>query len=274
VIESRWNRVLLAVALLVASCGMLDGTGSVDRLPHPRGLAALVDLTPLTTDAGRMGAVALMVVLLGVFVSGRSTQLVGWAVVLLAWCEHDVESSVHQLATDHGQGSQEPFTTLIAWLIGVAIAPRLGKDRERLGSALACGVVASGYTMAGLSKLWHSGLGWVDGRAMALMMYERIPGAWPPFAELRGFVAGHVTLAGLSMAVALVVELAGFLWLFRPARRPMMVAAVVMHVAIGIFLGYFHPDWAMTAIAWGVAAGGRPKAAETPLVESVVSRTA
>lgn len=254
-IDDWRKRLVLALALAVATGGVLERTQEVPALPFPRGLARLIDLAPMTTAPARALVALAVLGLLALFVSGRWMQPAGWALAGLALVAQTVVHSIH---TDDVQGSQEPYSTLIAWLLGVAIAPRLGRDREALGSALACGVVAAGYTMGAISKLLASGPAWIDGRAMQLLVYERAFGAPEPLASLRLAFAESPALCTAAMAGALVLELSGALFLFRRARWPFALGAVALHVSAGVLFGYLHPDWALTAIAWAYAAGGRP----------------
>ena len=264
--SGNWrHRLLLALALGVATKGVLEQTDPVSPLPYPRGIARLAELGFLTSPVAQNVILAAVVAMLALFVSGRRPQLAGWTLVGIALVTHAVVRSVHAQEADRTQGSQEPYATLIAWLIGTKVAKRFGREPEELGASLACGVVAAGYSMAALSKLMHSGIHWVDGRAMALLIYERAGQVPAPFSDLRYAAASHPLVCKLAMGSALVLESCGWFFLFTRLRRPFAAGVLCLHVSSGLLLGYTHFDWALTAIAWAVAAGA-------PLRRATVAR--
>ncbi len=266
--SADWRkRLALAIALGVAGGGVMSQTQALDPLPYARGLATLLPLAWWSSEAGQTVAAAAMVCLLGLFVAGRRAPLAGWGFFVIVLVLHAVVRSVHPDETDRTQGAQMPCATLVAWLVGSALAPRLGREPDELGGTLACGVVGAGYTMAALSKLLASGLGWVDGPTLALMIYERGTGAGEPFETLRHAIGTSPRLCAIGMAGALAMEASGWLFVFRTARRPYAMAAFSFHLTSGLLLGYPHFDWAFTTLAWAWAAGGsraRPRGPSAP----------
>lgn len=253
--DSR-KRALFAFALVLAVGSAMSESAAMDRLPYPRGLATVLPLAFLGTPTGQGLAAVVVLALLGLFVSGRRVQLAGWGVFVIVMLLHAVTRSVHPDETDRTQGAQLPCASLAAWLIGTAIAPRLKRDGEALGQALASGVVAAGYTMAAISKLRLSGLGWIDGRMLALLIWERGESAGFPFEAVRHAVGSSPALCTLGMTTVLVLEASGALFLFRRARRPYAAAMIGFHLTAGLLLGYPHLDWAVTALSWAWVAGG------------------
>lgn len=255
-IDDWRKRALFSVALVLAVGSAMSESAALDRLPYPRGLATVLPLAFLGTPTGQGLAAIAVLLLLGLFVAGKRVQLAGWGVFVIVMLLHAVTRSVHPDETDRTQGAQLPCATLAAWLIGTAIAPRLSRDREALGQALASGVVAAGYTMAAISKLRLSGLGWIDGRMLALLIWERGEGAGFPFDAIRHTVGASPALATLGMTTVLVLEGSGALFLFRRARRPYAAAMIGFHLTAGLLLGYPHLDWAFTVLSWAWVAGG------------------
>ena len=259
--EDYRKRLILAVALLGAAGAPVSRTQALDVLPHPSGLAAIVPLAWLSTPPAQIAAVAAVVLMLALFVRGRAMQLSGLAVFVIVLALNSVARSMTPGDEAGSQGSQVPCTTLAAWIVGSAIAPRLGRDRDELGTSLACGIVAAGYTMAAISKLLARGVDWVDGPTLALMIYERAPSSIEPLASLRRAVSGTPWLCSGGMGAVLLLEASGALFLFRRARRAYAACIVAFHVSSGLLLGYPHVEWALMTVAWAWAGGGvRPAA--------------
>lgn len=255
------KRLVLAMALLGAAAAPITRARAVEVLPSPSGLATLVPLAWLSQPTAQGVAMVLVLALLALFVRGRATSAAGLGVFFVVLALNSVARSMTSEDPTGTQGSQVPCATLAAWLLGRALAPRLGRDREALGTSLACGVVAAAYTMAAISKLLARGIDWVDGPTLALMIYERASGALAPLAMLRRGVASVPWLSSLGMAGVLALESCGWLFLFRKARRAYAAAVVGFHVSSALLLGYPHAEWALTAIAWAWAGTARPVAA-------------
>jgi hypothetical protein len=247
------KRALLAVALLAAAVGPVSETQALATLPYPRGLAAVVPLAWLSQPPGQIAAFVVIVLLLGAFVRGRRMELAGLGVFFVILMLHAVVRSMHLEEADHNQASQMPCASLLAWIVGSMLAPRFGRDRDELGSTLAAGVVAAGYTSAALSKLLHAGAGWIDGRTLALLIYERSLDTIAPLAWVRQTLAHHPDLCAVGMALALLIECAGVLFVLRRTRRAYAAAVVAFHATSALLLGYSHVEWALAVIVWAWA---------------------
>ncbi|MBC8066990.1 MAG: hypothetical protein IAG13_01545, partial [Deltaproteobacteria bacterium] len=149
-------------------------------------------------------------------------------------------------------------------VLGLAIAdlamPSQMRERFTLGFLFFFYGIA--YTSAGFCKLIGSGLGWADGRHLALWLGERTVdigstfGSFEPNALQRVLVA-HPALATAVLAFGLLAELGGVaLWL-RRTRPYAATALIAMHVGVELSLGIWfgHNIYALLAIAypWGPA---------------------
>lgn len=141
-----------------------------------------------------------------------------------------------------------PALLLLAW----AIAGPAQAEDAGAGAMGAC------YTWAGLSKLLAGGTAWVDGTTLAVLVAERADG------PVRSWLAGQPTLCAVGGALALTLELSGFVYLPRRTRPWFAGAAAVMHTSFGVVLGYSYLPWVCIDVAYVVLAWGRRQSRNTP----------
>lgn len=246
-------RLLVSFSVLAAIAGTFGVVQPVTRLPYPRGLTAWIDLWPLTHPGPQLAMQVMLAVLMVLLWRGRRPTPVVLAILVLGTVQQLLSSAMHTDWGERQQGSQMPIAALVAWLVGRTLLRQNPSRSATLPEDLACGVFAAGYTLAGVAKLSASGFAWVDGRALALLIQERAPTGGPVLEPIRSWVAQQSTLCTGMMAGALVLELAGPVFLFPAARMPFALCAVLMHASIGTLMGYPHADWAFGVVGWALA---------------------
>jgi hypothetical protein len=92
------------------------------------------------------------------------------------------------------------------------------------------------YTLAGVAKVWRTGLDWMTAANLPLLSAERSVGALAPLADARMWAATHPWLGQAGGLTVLLVELAGAAFLWPRARRAYAAVMILCHVCIGIFL--------------------------------------
>lgn len=252
VTRPAFARVVIGLALLVA----WPNPGRITRvsgIPYPHGLSALVDLSLLVQPA----AVAVLTAAYGIAViafvlrvrQGISGLL---AAGLLALVTHLTESQ-----WPHGIGLHNgailPGATLTAYSIAFLITRRRSlTEREWFGVEAACGIVAAGYSLAGLSKLLGSGLGWAQGANLSIHIATHSHSGAAFMRPLRLWVAENVQLCTLLGIGTLLVECSFLAYTWQKARKPYAILVTCMHTSISILMGLHHFDWLFTAIgfAW------------------------
>lgn len=246
----RAGYALLTLAVLGGWFATLALLPETDALPHPYGLAAWVDLAWLTSSDVRLGATLVQVGLLGAWWAGRGGP---WPVLLslvLVQAYTFVEASFSALPGDlagHGK-----VLTYLSWAsVDLGSRVRRGPAGRRLGVELASGFVAVLYLLAGVSKIATGGLGWIDGQALTLLVAERLHDPWLPLRGLRELVTTSPRVGRALLSTALLIELAGVAFLVPRLRVAFAVAVTVMHLGIGLFMGYLYGEW-MLAV-WGIA---------------------
>ena len=213
-----------------------------------------LDMPELLRHAEGSGALGLGLALGLVALAGRwcvrDDERAGWAIVALfgvAWL-------IERASAESHQGVRHGSLLPVSALIGALAAPRLtGRRSAELTQEAAWGAVAAIYTLAGLSKLFGSGLGWFAPSNLGLLILERAADAPAPLVGLRLAVAGSPALCVALATGALLAELGGALLLWPRARPFVALALVFTHVGIAALMGYVYASWAIVLIAltWG-----------------------
>jgi hypothetical protein len=232
-------RLLLAAALLLSMIEVCLNVGDLGRVVPA--LAGWLDAPVFL--------VAVLVHVVGLVWWVRDPAAAPGAVLALAPIA--AGAVIERLASPSGvhHGKLLPAAVLVAWIVALG---RGGPDRVRRAIEAACGVTAATYTLAALAKIGGAGAGWFDPNYLGLLVLERAVGAPAPLAALRLAVAQRPA-ACLALATgALLIEGAGVLFVWPPARRPVALALVALHVGIAACMGYVYATWALVvlALAW------------------------
>ncbi len=255
---NRWPRAWFAAGLFMAMISY-NRISRMESVPYPRGLAAWVDLGWAAQPSALAGlALLFLVAMVAWVVRVRETAA---AVVMIAvlWIAESLHLS--QWADDVGgnKAAVLPVASLLAYTVTRAWSRRRGDDAltvERLAVEAACGVCAAAYFLAGVSKISESGLMWASGSNLALHITVH---GWRGVEALIPFrlaVAEVLPLCTLFGVGTLIVE-CGYLFFVVPAlRKPLSIAATLMHLSIGLVMGLHHYDWMFVEIglAWYVVA--------------------
>jgi hypothetical protein len=240
------TRALLGLSVLAAWVGTALQVVGAERIAHPRGLSAAVDLSVLLSPAAWAAMTATLVALIGAHVVRWRPVATGVAVVALFALVTHVENSLYPGDSGVHHGKLLPVGVLIATCGGLAWG---GEHVAREASA---GVVAASYTIAGVTKLWASGASWVLTVNLPLLVAERAVLAPAPLAQLRHAVATSPGVCFLGGLVVLCIELAGVSFLWPRFRRPFAIAMIASHAAIGVLMGYSYPEWILVLVALGL----------------------
>lgn len=245
-----WRWAVLYV--LLAAWLMVTAAVLGDRIAARRGLLGWVDLDPLLAPPVWLATGALYLGAALAFTLGYRERLAG--AFLFAWL------GVTGLAEMGVRGDfMPPLANLLggnlvlAWLLGSAL-PGADDARARRGHAAMCGVFAAMLTLAGGSKLVHSGLGWFDGGMHALWIWERAqPLVAPePVRDLRLWLSARPDLVAVGATYTLLVECLGGLFVFERLRKPMALALLLMFTSMNLALGLGEQGWVAVpmALAW------------------------
>ena len=111
-------------------------------------------------------------------------------------------------------------------------------------------VVATVYFLAGVQKLWHSGLAWVFSDNMRWVLYGGAASGRSLAPRLTEIIAGSAWLPIVMAGSALTLELTAPLLIAWRRTRPWFAVAVCgLHASIGVTLGLDYSGWALTAVA-------------------------
>jgi hypothetical protein len=232
---SRWLLGLALCAAPLATWTKLGGELSGPQL-------AVLGLTGLTLIGCAIA-----------WVRGWQAQETSVAVLMLGVMLAALELHLEPTQT-LGHGRFLPWLALAGWRMGAG-------DRER-GLALARGLVAAPYVLAGAAKLVGDGSAWFRGDGLALVLVEHASG---PLASLRMAVALSPGLCAALAIGTLLVELLGPALLLPATRKPWIALAIAMHAGIALLMGYVYLDWVLVLAALGgVSALGPARRSTSP----------
>ena len=247
-------RICLGLGLIMAWF-TLTRILRVDGTPHPRGLSAILDLSPLTTPMGFWLLTAVFTAAVLAFVlRWRACFGLGLSVALLALGGHILMA---QWPGDLGvNGSLVlPGASGVACLLAVGWSRRRGADPPTMeinGLDAACGIAAAGYTLAAINKLIGSGLAWAGGSNLALHITVHAYSGIEALLSLRLAVADSLLLCSFFGVGTLLIEGSFGLFVFPRFRLVLALLAVSMHLAISLFVGLHHYDWMFLVLGLGL----------------------
>lgn len=244
---------------LLATWGSLARSFGRAGLAYPHGLSALVDLSALSSGPAGWALGGLFVAATGAFVWGwRPVRAALALVALLALAAH-LQSA--QWAPDSHQANRAvvlPGAGLVAYALGSLLAARRGKsaaEAEAVGLDAACGVAAACYGIAGANKLLGSGFDWASEANLSMHMMVHSFGSAPGLGPLRQAVATTPWIASAAGTGTLLIECGFVLFVVPRLRRPLALAAVAMHLGIGVAMGLHHYDWMFFVLGLGLLSG-------------------
>lgn len=230
----------------IAWLPVLGNLWGTERISHPRGLAAYVDLSFVLTPAvlGVLTCVYLACVVCWTLrARPAACAVVGFALLALLG---NVENSLYDGDNGVHHGKLMPAAALLAWAITWSLnGHAAASERERHAQEAVIGVAAACYVLAAIAKLHSGGLDWVNNTSIALLMAERAIGAASWLGELRNFLARVGAGAG-SVALslpALLIELFGVALLWPRTRRWAAALLISLHLGIALLLGYIYVAW-------------------------------
>lgn len=238
--------------LLHAAGLAVAGVGLLRRLrPGPAAWAPF----PLELPAFLPGLFGLLHLLaLGAFLGRRAPRLGAGALFLLLALGSTLVEWQWPPGVGVDNGLSLPALSALAWAIG--------------GREAACGTVAAGYSLAALSKLHGSGLGWATGLNLAQHISTHAWDGAPALLEARLALAASVPLCTALGAATFLIEGSAVLFLLPALRRPWALAAAAMHLGIALVMDLHHYDWMLVTLGLafghgsrggGGTAGGGPK---------------
>lgn len=258
---NRGPRALFAAGLFMALLSY-NRVARMDSVAYPRGLARWIDLSWAVQPAAQGVLVVMFLVALVAWVLRAREGAAAAVMIAVLWIAESLALS--EWADDVGgnKAAVLPVASLFGYSVTRAWATRRGMAPitvERLAVEAACGVCAAAYCLAGVSKVWESGLMWASGSNLALHITVH---GWRGVEALIPFrlaVAQLLPLCTVFGVGTLIVE-CGYLFFVVPAlRKPLSIAATLMHLSIGLVMGLHHYDWMFVEIglAWYVVGDQR-----------------
>jgi hypothetical protein len=237
-------RVAYAFVSVVGYSNALRMVDSSGRIPFPSGIARVVDLGWVATEAGKLGLGAVVVLGAALF-AFTSWEILGAALIFVGMgIATTVGASMVPDATGFSHSGMLTAVTLAAYVVGFLSHRDLPlAERRRAAWEMTTAGVAACYMLAAISKLRSHGLAWGDGGSMAMLVEERRYYAVSVVSDLRGLLATHPAVLGVLGWYALLVELAAPAFMFASSRFYFLVAVCLMHEGIGLMMGYHYLDW-------------------------------
>ncbi|MDP2307823.1 MAG: hypothetical protein Q8P18_17490 [Pseudomonadota bacterium] len=234
------GRVLVGLSLVLAWASLAKVL-RVEGLPHPRGLAALVDLSVLVSPVAIGASSIVYAVALAAFVLGRRPDVAAAVLIgLLALGGH-----LQACQWPDGVGANGALTLPGAALSAWWLARRFGGTS---GREAACGIVAAAYPLAALSKVTSSGLEWAGAGNLSLHIASQSYVGWSALQPLRLAAAGSPALCGALGVGTLIIEAGVIAFVWAPARLPLAALVAAMHVGIALLMGLHHYEWMLVVL--------------------------
>lgn len=122
-------------------------------------------------------------------------------------------------------------------------------DAEAAGWHGAAGVLAASWGLAAFAKLRESGMVWVSGANVAVLVRERSYLAPGPIKKLRRAVSKIPWLCLAAAYVGFWGEAAGMLFIVPDLRWGVAIASVLFQLGITVLLGYWELEWIFIMLA-------------------------
>lgn len=237
-------RVLLGVSL------MLGWIGTAINLPPPGNPGSSGWLQERLADPATFLPVGSLVAALSVATAWMRRPIlpiVGIFAIysVYAFVEHNYDATAFTLT--HGKylpGNGALMLALGLWW---------GRDDPdggwRRGVDYACGIVAALYVWAGMIKLMVGGLAWASQGNIGMLVLERsfiVSGALSHVRLGAASIPGFVNALG---TLAVLIEVSGLTMLIPEWRLRFALTVTLMHLSIGMLLGYFFVEWCLFSIA-------------------------
>jgi hypothetical protein len=204
----------------------------------PLGIAQYIDISFMFGDWNGLINAGLItaLVIVGYFRLWRFAYLTAFLLVHL------------QYAARFSLGEIPHSSNLIVMsLLGLALAMPAFTDavhRRRFALGFTYFFIGLGYTLAGISKLGGTGLGWADGRHLWMWVNEKSvdvlskTGVFEP-NFMQEIVLTSLVVATLFLAIGILTELFAFLVWFRKLRTPVILAVLGLHIGIDLIMNIF-----------------------------------
>ena len=247
-----WGRLAFAGTLLTNWVFLVFPPLAVG-LPYAHGLAAHWNLSFLASPLSTYTMSALLIIALLFFVRRRGEAWAGAGVIALMVLAYYIRSC--QLPDDTGVGHSTfmPVAALIAYLIAQSLADHRQLPRpQAYGQEAACGIVATGYGLAGFSKLQGAGLAWAQGSNLSYQIAVHSYTGAPYLRPLRLWAAQRLGLCAVLGGLTLFIECSFFLFAWAPARKIYCALTIAMHAGIALLMGFNEFPFLFTALSVGL----------------------
>ena len=200
-----------------------------------------------------LGALTLVfVVLLSLFCTGIAEQPTGWAMLGLMLFIRGWEIRQWNRDIVVGLGKYVPSAaSLLGYLVTSFLVGWLAPDwnARAAGWHAAAGVLAASWGLAAFAKVRESGMVWVSGANVAVLVRERSYMGPRPVARLRRAVSKMPWLCLASACVGFWGEAAGMLFIFPDLRWGVAIASALFQIGITVLLGYWELEWIFIMLA-------------------------
>jgi hypothetical protein len=237
-------------------------TAGLSELPHAAGLGRIVPLDWMLTTPGWLLFSAFYLGSMVAFAARWREDQAGWLLMGLTAIEVGVEMSVRRIFMPHLEAMLSGGL-LLSWLLARAWGRRRaleGEALDALGHEVVAGTFGAMMTLAACSKLWLSGLLWLDGPTHCATVYEHEllnPGS--PWSPIRRVMVSWSWLCALGAGGALVIELAGVAMIWPELRKVYAVAVVWLFLSLSVFYGIEELSWVTMACALAWSRLGEPR---------------
>ena len=140
-------------------------------------------------------------------------------------------------------------TGLFFYISGYIIGLAFDMTPQTVGLELVCGVIAASWILAGWKKLEMSGATWLTSHAVGLLFAERAYIGNPFARAIRRFVVKRSYILSFIAVAGIVVELAGFVFIFPELRFAYALIIILLLFLNTFFLGYFEPEWKVSILS-------------------------
>jgi hypothetical protein len=244
---------MFAASVVVSWLGALDRLpGPVQLQERPVGIAAWLPVAPLVQPPAFVAGTLLVLGLLAWLVRAARPTVPAALLFALFFLYARIEDVNALPGGDQvGHGKFLVGNALLCLALGGVVGRRDPDGGVRRGMDYAFGVAAALYLWAGLVKVLVSGPFWAWKAGLSMLAYERSFHVTGALEAARVWAGTHPWVGVLGGNAVIFVEVASIVLVVPRWRSWFAVWTAAMHLGIGVFTGYFYPDWILGL--WGMA---------------------
>lgn len=241
--DEQWTYIKFSLLIIWLS-NMVDMTLCCSQCPFPVGICKLYHFNELFSPLGRVLLIGLLLILSALYLFEKKMLfttflMFGLALIIIS---HHESNGIFYRAT--------PLTTIFGAQFAAYLVARINKQFDLPYSRVqySIQIIAATYTLAGISKLSTSGIGWIDSGELfsiqALKNYSFIyftNGDRTYLEQGYGIAKAMLDQKGLIkflLTTSLILELFCFASVFNARFRALYgIGLLLMHIGIRIVMG-------------------------------------